>query len=850
MLLIIELKKLKNIFTKLMIFQMLFTLELKTLENILKDGVKEMLSQVAGKTRDAKRRPWFKAVKAAVNEYQRKVREDFLPVLVSDFGGDIAISFTGGMICEEDIDKIKLFMEMVEKSNPEKLKNELLKTVEDFKEIESPVNEEQQALNEKLDRIKDFLADGHSWILERIDLFVRSVIKETLHRNTIDRSQIEVMLYNFVDGEVPETVRKLFENGMNSVPSLKLTKQEVDKRVENALLEYVTRLGRRRIYGYNRVMHASDTKEWLRQVKIMSMDEDSKNFVEKLELYYPALKAELELVYTDVNIDTKEELIRKLEREGCVLVNCDKNMGMSLFKLETMRKADEELMNQLGAIRMESPFGNTKEVIIQCVKREIKKFEVGLDIQQREFMNSKFEDRYSGRAKITFPFLKSVHKVQKMTDEEIQNKDLSRLKFRPVVDAKQWLTKGYSAVIMHMMRELINELLELSGPVLRNIKTKNGWRFAVEIQDYIVEDEFDIMASADIKEAYTNITDELIKKAVQVVGEFVGYEDWKLELMKKLVDLVLGQNYAETSGGFFKFKEVLPMGYKLSGEALDIVALADEMTVLYHLGGNEGHQRDRVRVGELKSFPEEFVENGVQSEVKMSNGVRVFKRYVDDTHTQIAGTREEVLHGILAVGYIYPQSLVISMNLNIWHSSFLDVLAWKSLLTGTVSTVMKRGSGVPVGHVRRGSSHPEKYKLQSLLGEMLRARRISSDPDLIEHSDECISIEFESIGYSRREVEDAMVQARGKVENKYSPTFVKIPDDDDVDGRRFFSYGGGLVHNKNYRYGEVLVNFINNVKPKEDPGLVLLPDLKIKNLAYTRKRYLKRQDEDNKKQRS
>ena len=51
-------------------------------------------------------------------------------------------------------------------------------------------------------------------------------------------------------------------------------------------------------------------------------------------------------------------------------------MGMSLFKLESMRKADEELMNQLGAIRMESPFGNTKEVIIQCVKVEIKKFEI------------------------------------------------------------------------------------------------------------------------------------------------------------------------------------------------------------------------------------------------------------------------------------------------------------------------------------------------------------------------------------------------------------------------------------------------------------------------------------------
>ena len=39
--------------------------------------------------------------------------------------------------------------------------------------------------------------------------------------------------------------------------------------------------------------------------------------------------------------------------------------------------------------------------------------------------------------------------------------------------------------------------------------------------------------------------------------------------MKKLVDLVLGQNYAETSSGLFKFKKVLPLGQMLSGEALD-----------------------------------------------------------------------------------------------------------------------------------------------------------------------------------------------------------------------------------------------------------------------------------------
>ena len=138
-----------------------------------------------------------------------------------------------------------------------------------------------------------------------------------------------MMPYNFVDEDVPEIVKKLLKNGMNSVPSTRLTKQEIDFRVENALLEYVNRLARRRRILGNAVIEAVDIKDWLKKGKIVAMDEDSNQFVEKLEEWYPALKAELDLVFNDVNLDTKEELTKKLENEGCVLVNCEKNIVTS-----------------------------------------------------------------------------------------------------------------------------------------------------------------------------------------------------------------------------------------------------------------------------------------------------------------------------------------------------------------------------------------------------------------------------------------------------------------------------------------------------------------------------------------
>ena len=156
---------------------------------------------------------------------------------------------------------------------------------------------------------------------------------------------------------------------------------------------------------------------------------------------------------------------------------------------------------------------------------------------------------------------------------------------------------------------------------------------------------------------------------------------------------------------------------------------------------------------------------------------------------------------------------------------------------------MKRNAEVPVGHIRRGSSHPEKFKLQSLLGEMLRGRRIASDDELTEVSDKCIAHEFQSIGYSRWEVKDAMEEAKKKVEENYSGQFVKINEDGH---RRYFSYGGGLVYNKKYLYGDVLLNYIERIKPCGEPGMVLLPDVKIKNLAFTKRRYLELQSQNKK----
>ena len=71
------------------------------------------------------------------------------------FGKDIVIKFSGGMMSDEDIGKLKMFID----------------------------------------------------------------------RKSVERSKISVMLYNFVGGEVPENLKDLLKNGMDSVPESRITKK-------------------------------------------------------------------------------------------------------------------------------------------------------------------------------------------------------------------------------------------------------------------------------------------------------------------------------------------------------------------------------------------------------------------------------------------------------------------------------------------------------------------------------------------------------------------------------------------------------------------------------------------------
>ena len=130
-----------------------------------------------------------------------------------------------------------------------------------------------------MEAVKKVISDLHQWILRKLELHTRSVISDTMYKNSVQRSNIEVMLYNFIDEKVPECVKKVLKDGMGSVPSTRLTKKDIDKRVEDALLEYLVRLGQRRICG-RAVMQPKGIQDWINQVRRINIDQESKKFLD------------------------------------------------------------------------------------------------------------------------------------------------------------------------------------------------------------------------------------------------------------------------------------------------------------------------------------------------------------------------------------------------------------------------------------------------------------------------------------------------------------------------------------------------------------------------------------------
>ena len=676
------------------------------------------------------------------------------------------------------------------------------------------------------DIVKQYSEEYQSTLNLKIREFILKEIKST---DMQDGSKT-CGVYNFTNIVLEEDIENLLKMGPESVPNLKLRSSTIREKINDAFIDYLNRFLKRRV-RYE--IKAKKVEDWLKIAMTMSFERPIMEFFSRfLQGYKCMRKYAKNDCLRGRGLFYKHRLIQILEEKDSVVILCDKNMGMSVFNLDVMLRADREIMEQMGGERVEFEVRD----VIEKVFTEIDIFEQCLDIEEKEYLDVVYSDRSIRKCEINVPFLRCTHKIHKMTQSMIQKKDTTRLKFRPVIDAKKWATRGYAELVMKMLKKFNLSVLERGGEIIKNSQPKGGWEFALDVQNVEVNKKLCVFANADIQEAYTNVTEDMVCKAVEYLNKrFNIYSGWKINLLVKLIQLVMRNNYVETSCGIFLFKPVLPMGYKISGEALNTVVLFGEIERFGCIG-----ESLCFGLGELKDYPGEFLHLCVQNEVQMVRGVKMYKRYVDDTFTLIVGDDSQtVLDGILGIGFMFPMELIITIELNIWRTKFLDVNVWYNVVSGKFSTSMQHKQNKPFGHVKAKSNHPNCYKLQSLMGELLRNRRISSDNEVISIMDDVINRRFVSIGYSSGLVFLKTQELKRKIKAGYTEHYTRREYDCEIEKR--FKYGGAIDYSQVYGYSRGAYEFIRRMKLKGEPSLLIRPCTKLKNLIYTKRRYLKRQ---------
>ena len=137
--------------------------------------------------------------------------------------------------------------------------------------------------------------------------------------------------------------------GADSVPQLLYSYRYTKGNIEGSILNYLCRFVKRR-YGVQ--IMEKKVKDFIKTALKMDLDSKTTVFLRQIYQSYKNLQRLIRFEYKmrRHGFLSEVELINKLEEGVNVVILCDKNMGMSILDLEIMRKADSELMRQMGAL--------------------------------------------------------------------------------------------------------------------------------------------------------------------------------------------------------------------------------------------------------------------------------------------------------------------------------------------------------------------------------------------------------------------------------------------------------------------------------------------------------------------
>ena len=149
------------------------------------------------------------------------------------------------------------------------------------------------------------------------------------------------------------------------------------------------------------------------------------------------------------------------------------------------------------------------------------------------------------------------------------------------------------------------------------------------------------LISADFGDAYTETGIKLIQKSVTEIGEIIGADTEKIDLIRRLVELVFSNCYFFTPFGLFRQTRGMPMGDVSSRDSLDIDLTNSEFKILSELS-------------------------------KSILKVHLYCRLVDDVSAIVQGEFSDIVALIQLMASKYPK-MPLNVQISYGYSRFLDL---------------------------------------------------------------------------------------------------------------------------------------------------------------------------------
>ena len=684
----------------------------------------------------------------------------------------------------------------------------------------------------QMEEIMEVLEKWYREFLTDWDKCLKRSVIAAIQNGHKDKMNKQLGVFNFSNESIADEANEILKLGKKAVPPVDKGETSAVKTFEAELYQYLVKY--RRQIERRPAIKLTEEDESISKWLETAIDDDEEKSSEHFE-FYTGLYQNLEQAYRNVEREaystgmnmTATKLHNILNIKEHIWNEADKNLGFILLPCSKMVEAEKEMRTKLVA-EMD---GRSSDEIIEAVDQEAIKFESRLGSQQLGILESFMHTRRIIKPEVKIPFLKLNGKIQKLSQKEIAEKDCSKLTFRPVQDSVSWSLNNYSFILMLFLREL-NQEIYLKYPELEGISVLNGNEFANSMEEIRNESKsYKALISADMDNAYTNISLTDLKYAVANLCKELGNEAWKTDLIIKLSELVLSNNFVEASIGIMKIGPCLPMGNCCSGEALDTVSIAYEMMTKVK------KSKDKTEVPitiKMKISREENSRNKERPDSK-----KVHKRYRDDIYGMlVAEDTDNIVQDIFKIGQMYPKHIKLTIELGHFYQTFLDVAHYRELKQGEIATFVRRNFTVPPLFTPKLSSVPEGYKWSALKCELLRHRRICSDEKFIEVNDGCLVEEYHKLGYDRDEVlkikRRSLAEYGRRYDEKYKlKTERKIPDT--------VLCGTKTVYEGFHNTHVILKELIKSGSVGVPKLPLMVPGTKLKSYLFTKRRYLAKQ---------